>query len=117
MRSWTLIVAVAALAFGATAACGDSGGGSSNSNAATAKGPINIWYSNNEQEVAWGKQVVAAWNSRPPRPDGHRRSRSRPASPPRRSSARNHRRHRAVPDLQHLTGRGAAFQKQGGLMR
>lgn len=30
---------------------------------AAAKGPITIWYSNNEFEVAWGKQVVEAWNA------------------------------------------------------
>ena len=30
--------------------------------AATAKGPIKIWYSNNKEEVAWGKAVVDAWN-------------------------------------------------------
>src|SRR6476469_4313222 len=45
-------------------ACG-SGGGTS-SDAATAKGPITIWYSNNAQEIAWGQQVVAAWNSANP---------------------------------------------------
>ena len=28
----------------------------------TARGPVTIWYSNNEQEVKWGKQMVAAWN-------------------------------------------------------
>jgi multiple sugar transport system substrate-binding protein len=28
-----------------------------------AKGPINIWYSNNEAEVGWGKAMVAAWNA------------------------------------------------------
>ena len=66
MRSRTLIVAVAGLTLGATAACGDKGGGSSNSNAAPTKGPINIWYSNNEQEVAWGKQMVQAWNTAHP---------------------------------------------------
>jgi multiple sugar transport system substrate-binding protein len=27
-----------------------------------ARGPISIWYSNNAQEVTWGKQAVAAWN-------------------------------------------------------
>ena len=26
-------------------------------------GPITIWYSNNEQEVQWGKQMVASWNA------------------------------------------------------
>jgi multiple sugar transport system substrate-binding protein len=46
-------------------ACGGSGGGSS-SDAASAKGPIKIWYSNNEHEIAWGQQVVAAWNSANP---------------------------------------------------
>ena len=30
------------------------------------EGPITIWYSNNEQEVAWGKKMVAAWNSANP---------------------------------------------------
>ncbi|MCU1523491.1 MAG: sugar transporter substrate-binding protein [Microbacteriaceae bacterium] len=43
----------------ALTAC-SSGGGSSS---ASGKGPITIWYSNNEQEVAWGKQMVAAWNA------------------------------------------------------
>jgi multiple sugar transport system substrate-binding protein len=45
-------------------ACGSSGGTSSD--AATTKGPITIWYSNNAQEIAWGKQVVAAWNTANP---------------------------------------------------
>ncbi len=45
--------------------CGsDSGSGSSE--AATARGPITIWYSNNAQEIAWGEQVVAAWNKEHP---------------------------------------------------
>jgi multiple sugar transport system substrate-binding protein len=44
-------------------ACSGSGGG----NADTAKGPITIWYSNNEQEVAWGKQMVASWNASNPK--------------------------------------------------
>ncbi|WP_073388251.1 extracellular solute-binding protein [Jatrophihabitans endophyticus] len=30
--------------------------------ARTSRGPIEVWYSNNEQEVAWAKQVVASWN-------------------------------------------------------
>jgi multiple sugar transport system substrate-binding protein len=34
--------------------------------AKTSRGPITIWYSNNEQEVAWGKQMVAAWNTAHP---------------------------------------------------
>ena len=30
------------------------------------KGPIKIWYSNNPEEVAWGKAMVAAWNAKHP---------------------------------------------------
>jgi multiple sugar transport system substrate-binding protein len=49
---------------GSLAACGDSGGGSgSTDTAAKATGPITIWYSNNAEEVAWGKQMVSAWNA------------------------------------------------------
>jgi multiple sugar transport system substrate-binding protein len=45
-------------------ACG-SGGGDGGSGA-SGKGPITVWYSNNQEEVAWGKQMVAAWNSTHP---------------------------------------------------
>jgi multiple sugar transport system substrate-binding protein len=34
--------------------------------AVTAHGPISIWYSNNAQEISWGKEVVAAWNKAHP---------------------------------------------------
>ncbi|WP_374006975.1 sugar ABC transporter substrate-binding protein [Leifsonia sp. LS-T14] len=50
---------------GTLAACGSSGGGSSD--AMKAHGPITIWYSNNEQEVQWGKSMVSAWNSAHPK--------------------------------------------------
>jgi multiple sugar transport system substrate-binding protein len=53
-------VVAAALAAG-VAACG-GGGGESADEAAQARGPITVWYSNNQEEVAWGKKVVAAWN-------------------------------------------------------
>ena len=73
--------------------------------AVAATGPIKIWFSNNPEEIAWGKQMVEAWNAAHPneqvtgagdpgRQDlrgGHRR--------------RDHRRQRAVPDLQHLARR------------
>ena len=49
-------VLVASLAL---TACGGGGGGSS----AEGRGDITVWYSNNEQEVAWGKQMVEAWNA------------------------------------------------------
>ncbi len=44
------------------AACG-GGGSAPASEAEAARGPITIWYSNNEQEVAWGKAMVAKWNA------------------------------------------------------
>lgn len=34
--------------------------------AKTSRGPITIWYSNNAQEVAWGRQMVRAWNAANP---------------------------------------------------
>jgi multiple sugar transport system substrate-binding protein len=46
----------------ARAACGGGGGSSSSSEANTTRGPIKIWYSNNAEEVKWGKAIVAAWN-------------------------------------------------------
>ncbi|GAA2683676.1 extracellular solute-binding protein [Actinoplanes palleronii] len=49
----------------AVAGCG-GGNDASNPEAATARGPISLWYSNNAQEVAWGKQVVQAWNAAHP---------------------------------------------------
>ncbi|RZT28082.1 carbohydrate ABC transporter substrate-binding protein (CUT1 family) [Kribbella sp. VKM Ac-2569] len=49
---------------GSLAACGSGGGGAGDADAAAqARGPITIWYSNNAEEVAWGKQMVAAWNA------------------------------------------------------
>ena len=42
------------------------GGSSSSSSSAPSNGPIKIWYSNNAQEVAWGKATVAAWNKAHP---------------------------------------------------
>jgi len=54
-----------ALAFGASA-CGGGDGGSSSSSELATKGPIKIWLSNNPEEIAWGKAMVAAWNAKNP---------------------------------------------------
>jgi len=52
-----------ALSLGATAACsGSHGGDAGGAGALTAKGPIKVWLSNNPEELAWGKAMVAAWN-------------------------------------------------------
>jgi len=61
-RSIAAAAVAAALALGLTA-CGQ--GGAANPSL-TSKGPITVWYSNNEQEVTWGKQMVAAWNAQHP---------------------------------------------------
>ena len=58
IRLWIAVVATLGLAL---MGCG-GGGGQSADKAAQAKGPIKIWYSNNADEVKWGKAVVAAWN-------------------------------------------------------
>ena len=57
-RSIAAATVAAALALGLTA-CGQ---GNVANPSLTSKGPITIWYSNNEQEVTWGKQMVASWN-------------------------------------------------------
>jgi multiple sugar transport system substrate-binding protein len=56
------VFGTALLAAGALAltGCGSGGG---NEGGAESRGDITIWYSNNEQEVAWGKQMVEAWNA------------------------------------------------------
>ncbi|MFF1572336.1 ABC transporter substrate-binding protein [Leifsonia sp. NPDC058292] len=58
------IVTAAAIA-GTIAGCGSSGGNASD--AMKAHGPITIWYSNNAQEVQWGKAMVSSWNSAHPK--------------------------------------------------
>ncbi|ANP72496.1 extracellular solute-binding protein [Cryobacterium arcticum] len=45
------------VALGACSSGGASSGGSDS------RGDITIWYSNNETEIAWGKQMVSAWNA------------------------------------------------------
>lgn len=57
-----------ALALGAVfalslSACGGGEKTEEPTGAQAARGPITIWYSNNEAEVAWGKGMVEAWNA------------------------------------------------------
>src|SRR5712692_1858124 len=68
----TTVVAGAILAASvAVAACSSSGSpsastGTGTGTTSTGTGPISIWYSNNAQEIAWGQQMVASWNSQHP---------------------------------------------------
>jgi multiple sugar transport system substrate-binding protein len=59
------IAAVAVTGTLLLAAC-SGGGGGGGGDATSAEGPIKIWYSNNEFEVKWGKQMVAEWNKANP---------------------------------------------------
>jgi ABC-type sugar transport system, periplasmic component len=63
VRGRTVAVGIAALGLVALTACG---GGGSAGGPIDARGPIDIWYSNNEQELAWGQQLVEAWNAEHP---------------------------------------------------
>ncbi|MFE0631287.1 extracellular solute-binding protein [Streptomyces sp. NPDC058864] len=61
----TLLTVLSAVALTVPlAACGS--GGSDSASGADAHGPITVWYSNNAQEVAWGKSMVASWNAAHP---------------------------------------------------
>jgi multiple sugar transport system substrate-binding protein len=61
MKRRLLVAAGAAAALLALTACGGGGGGgSADSNT---HGDIDIWYSNNDAEIAWGEQMVKAWNA------------------------------------------------------
>ncbi|WUD71135.1 extracellular solute-binding protein [Streptomyces sp. NBC_00510] len=62
----TLLTVLSAVALTVPlAACG-SGGSDSAAGGDAAHGPITVWYSNNAQEVAWGKSMVASWNAAHP---------------------------------------------------
>ena len=63
-RLRTFTAAVAALACTALTLAGCSSGGSGGGKLSS--GPIKIWYSNNAQEVSWGKATVALWNKAHP---------------------------------------------------
>ncbi|WZH37324.1 MAG: extracellular solute-binding protein [Microbacterium enclense] len=63
MRRRILATAVAATGILALSACSGGGGGGGGMDA---RGPITIWYSNNAAEIAWGQQMVDAWNAANP---------------------------------------------------
>jgi multiple sugar transport system substrate-binding protein len=64
MKRSIAAAAVVALALGVSG-CGDDGGGGSSGDLET-RGPIKVWLSNNPEEIAWGKDMVAAWNAEHP---------------------------------------------------
>ncbi|MFP3607661.1 hypothetical protein, partial [Paraburkholderia sp. SIMBA_053] len=62
MKRYAGVLALAALAL-PLAACGSTGGGDAPESAELTSGPITIWYSTNEQEIAWAEAVVEGWNA------------------------------------------------------
>ncbi len=65
MKNKVMTATITMLALGMTAACG-GGGDADASAAAGAKGPIDVWLSNNPEEIAWGKAMVKEWNAENP---------------------------------------------------
>ena len=66
MRTKLMSAAFSISLLASLAACGgddDGGGGGENSEAT---GPIDIWLSNNPDEIAWGKAMVKEWNAANP---------------------------------------------------
>ncbi|MCE0539838.1 extracellular solute-binding protein [Kineosporia rhizophila] len=94
------------------AACGSSGGGGSE----PTTGPISIWYSTNEQEIAWGEEVVKAWNAE--HPDAQVKAEAIPAGKSSEDAIAAAITAGNTPCLVYNTAPAAvpAFQKQGGLV-
>ncbi|WP_424935524.1 MULTISPECIES: ABC transporter substrate-binding protein [Bacteria] len=63
MKRYAGAVVLAAIAL-PLAACGATGAPAGG--AAPKSGPVTIWYSTNEQEIAWAEAVVDAWNAEHP---------------------------------------------------
>ena len=59
----TLPAVLLSISLALVAGCDGSGGGGGDADKANAaSGPITIWLSNNQEELAWGKAMVEAWN-------------------------------------------------------
>ena len=62
-RIFHYIKIAAVVAAGAMTLTACSGGGGGGGGDLEGRGDITIWYSNNEGEIEWGKQMVEAWNA------------------------------------------------------
>ena len=105
----TALGAVGLLALSACSAGGDEGGSDS-------RGDITIWYSNNEAEIEWGKQMVEAWNA--DHPDEQIKAQEIPAGESSEATIAAAITAGNAPCLVYNTSPAAVpgFQKQGGLV-
>lgn len=67
MRRTIKIVAILGAGALMMTACSGGGGSGGSDASLDKKGDITIWYSNNQAEIDWGKQMVAAWNADHPK--------------------------------------------------
>ena len=105
----TALGAIGLLALSACSAGGDDGGSES-------RGDITIWYSNNEAEIEWGKQMVEAWNA--DHPDEQIKAQEIPAGASSEETIGAAITAGNAPCLVYNTSPAAVpgFQKQGGLV-
>ncbi|MDR6906029.1 multiple sugar transport system substrate-binding protein [Agromyces sp. 3263] len=105
----TALGAVGLLALSACSAGGNEGGSDS-------RGDITIWYSNNEAEIEWGKQMVEAWNA--DHPDEQIKAQEIPAGASSEETIGAAITAGNAPCLVYNTSPAAVpgFQKQGGLV-
>jgi multiple sugar transport system substrate-binding protein len=113
MKRYAAAALVAAVAL-PLAAC--SAGGEQADPSALTSGPIKIWYSTNEQEIAWAEQVVEAWNA--DHPDEKVTAEAIPAGKSSEDAISAAITAGNTPCLVYNTAPAAvpAFQKQGGLV-
>ncbi|MGC5222429.1 extracellular solute-binding protein [Micromonospora sp. DT81.3] len=110
-----ILVAGAAVGMLALSACGSGGGGDGAADT-EGTGDITIWYSNNEAEIAWGEQMVDAWNA--DHPDEQIKAQEIPAGASSEESITAAITAGNAPCLIFNTSPAAVpgFQKQGGLV-
>lgn len=65
MKFVSAVGALAAVSLLSLTACG-GGGSQSSAGESPTTGAIDVWFSNNEQELQWGKDAVKAWNEKNP---------------------------------------------------
>ncbi len=115
MKRYVGVTALVALAL-PLAACASNSGGGAPAESELTSGPIKIWYSTNEQEIAWGEAVVEAWNA--DHPDEQITAEALPSGKSSEDAISAAITAGNTPCLVYNTAPAAvpAFQKQGGLV-